>query len=159
MGSLFHNFGDNLFTPPSRWEEAKLLIRSLVSWDPLHIHNHFCFLHTPHTLLLHPILDLLFLSWWSIWDFGGSGKLVTLRCNSCNNIICHCYNLQRIRCNSYNLFYATILLQHVIVVTILLHRIGCNCYNVFAEGCNNENIARGTTDPGYCIFNLSYLSS
>ena len=159
MGSLFHNFGDNLFTPPSRWEEAKLLIRSLVSWDPLHIHNHFCFLHTPHTLLLHPILDLLFLSWWSIWDFGGSGKLVTLRCNSCNNEICHCYNLQRIRCNSYNLFYATILLQHVIVVTILLHRIGCNCYNVFAEGCNNENIARGTTDPGYCIFNLSYLSS
>ena len=22
-----------------------------------------------------------------------------------------------------------------------------------------ENIARGTTDPGYCLFNLSYLSS
>ena len=23
----------------------------------------------------------------------------------------------------------------------------------------NKNIARGTTDPGYCLVNLSYLSS
>ena len=73
-----------------------------------------------------------------------SGKLVTLRCNRRNNEICHCYNLQRIRCNNYKLFYVTISLQHIIVVTILLHRIndvtiriGCNG---FVKRCNNVKI-------------------
>ena len=68
-------------------------------------------------------------------------KLVTMRCNRRNNEISHCYNLERIRCNSYKLFYATILLQHLIVVTILLHRIndvtiwiGCNS---FVKCCKN----------------------
>ena len=27
------------------------------------------------------------------------------------------------------------------------------------EGSDHLNIARGTTDPGYLLFNLSYLSS
>ena len=73
--------------------------------------------------------------------FRGGIKLVTMRCNRRNNEISHCYNLERIRCNSYKLFYATILLQHLIVVTILLHRIndvtiriGCNSS---VKHCNN----------------------
>ena len=30
---------------------------------------------------------------------------------------------------------------------------------IFGNRNENENIARGTTDPGYWLFNLSYLSS
>ena len=36
-----------------------------------------------------------------------------------------------------------------------------HCFRVFFIQIwnNNKNIARGTTDPGYWLFNLSYLSS